>query len=349
MLNLHSLNVHDDFFARGGHSLHAVQLLAGVRTEFGRELSPAELFLAPTVATQATLLRESKGAARTVLVPLNARGERPPLFLVHPVGGHVVCYVELARHLGRDQPVHAFQAVPETQHIETFEALATRYVEEMRRVQPSGPYFIGGWSLGGVVAFEMARQLEAAGQAVSGLVLIDSLPGSTLPQPQGNREEWLFRLLVDDMQGWAGASLGLDPADLAAMTDGSWAEPLLAALKQQGAMPDGFGPDDLRALVAVYRRNVLAFVDYVPGTYPGRVLLATASDSERALAADGGDVLQIWSSVAQGGVEHLSLDTDHYGIVQGEPVQRLAEWLKEYLGEPALAGARNDGEAAGHD
>src|SRR5262245_29276875 len=202
------VGVEDDFFDLGGSSIQAAVLINRVREKLGDHVSTVALFDSPTVAGLARHLgqacpdavREAFGASalgeETILssslptahcplptdlvVPLQPEGSRPPCFMVHPPGGIVVCYRALARHLGREQPfygirsrgLHDLHNVPD--HLED---MAAEYVQAIRSVQPEGPYRLGGWSLGGVVALEMAQQLLAQGQSVALLALLDtSLP-----------------------------------------------------------------------------------------------------------------------------------------------------------------------------
>ena len=133
--------------------------------------------------------RGQSGALHPLLVPLKADGALPPLFMIHPPGGIVVCYRDLARHLPAERPLyglrsrglHGHEALPAT-----LAAMAAEYVTAIRTRQPEGPYLLGGWSLGGVIAAEVARQLVAAGEGVDRLLLLDSaIPESALPAEAG--------------------------------------------------------------------------------------------------------------------------------------------------------------------
>jgi len=170
--------IHDDFFALGGHSLLAVQLLVRVQREVGRTLPLASIMHAPTVAGLADLLRvESTVAATGVLVPIQPRGSRPPLFAVHGIGGGVLCYRELSAALGDEQPFYGLQAPAlggEAHEHLSVEQMAERYLQVVRQVQPAGPYRFLGLSFGGNIALEMAQQLLRAGEQVALLGLLDS-------------------------------------------------------------------------------------------------------------------------------------------------------------------------------
>ncbi|MCP4562897.1 MAG: non-ribosomal peptide synthetase, partial [Bosea sp.] len=164
LLGVQPVGIRSDFFALGGHSLLAVRLMARIRQEFGRDLPLATLFQDRTVEHLAAQLRRQQGETdRRALVAMRSQGIRPPFFCVHPVGGNVLCYGDLARHLGSDQPFYGLQ-VPDCEgelFLTEIDEMARHYAAAVREVQPQGPYRLGGWSMGGVVAFEMARQLEA--------------------------------------------------------------------------------------------------------------------------------------------------------------------------------------------
>ncbi|HWB11363.1 MAG TPA: amino acid adenylation domain-containing protein [Pirellulales bacterium] len=178
LLHVPHVLAEDDFFELGGNSLQAAELLACLKRRYGRSLLLGELLANSKVATLARrLLDETDKNRPAVVVPLQPKGTLPPWFVVHPAGGSVVCYRRLARELGRDRPCYGIQspglesAEPPPDSIET---MAERYLHELSRVQPRGECLLAGWSLGGVVAYEMAHRLRAAGRHVRALVLIDA-------------------------------------------------------------------------------------------------------------------------------------------------------------------------------
>jgi thioesterase domain-containing protein/aryl carrier-like protein len=206
LLGVDRIGIHDDFFELGGHSLIAVRLFARIRKEWGVDWPISVLFDAPTIAKCGDLLRAEvgtveaggesasatespRGPALRFLVAMNkvSGTHKRPLFLVAGMFGNVLNLRHLASHLGADQPVYALQAKglygDDTPH-RRFEDMATDYLREIRTVQPQGPYLIGGFSGGGVTAFEMAHQLRAAGEAVAGIVMLDAIPPPPAwPQP----------------------------------------------------------------------------------------------------------------------------------------------------------------------
>lgn len=177
VLNIRPVGTSDDFFALGGHSLRAMQLLARIEEHFGRRLPIATLFHAPTIAQLARLLAQPAWALpSSCVVPIQPEGSRMPFFCVHGADGSVVGFSALARELGTDQPFYGIQAhelAGARVSPETVEETAADYLTQLRATQPSGPYFLGGYSDGSTIAFEMARQLRAAGETVALLAMFD--------------------------------------------------------------------------------------------------------------------------------------------------------------------------------
>ncbi|MEI7941245.1 MAG: alpha/beta fold hydrolase, partial [Verrucomicrobiota bacterium] len=175
----------DNFFALGGHSLLAVRLAVEIDKILGHKLPIASLFQAPTIELLAQRLTDENWApAWSALVPLQPEGSQPPLFFVHGWGGDVYSYLGLSRLLPPDQPSYGIQAVgldgKSARHI-TVEEMAAHYVKEIVSFQPEGPFYLAGYSMGGVIAFEVAQQLQRLGRRVALLALLDSGPIGATP------------------------------------------------------------------------------------------------------------------------------------------------------------------------
>ena len=199
-LGLDSVGLDDNFFLLGGDSLQAVELLISIEERLGCPLPQSVLIESGTIAEMARRIEDSVPTG--CVVPFRQTGTRPPFFCVHDLLGQVLNLRGLAQHLGEDVPFYAIQAVGvdgRQEPLTRIEDMAAHYVREIRKVQSTGPYFLGGYSMGGVVAFEMTRQLQTRGEKVALLALIDAYSGqgrqrATLRQWFGRRRAELSRL-----------------------------------------------------------------------------------------------------------------------------------------------------------
>ncbi|MTJ12825.1 AMP-binding protein [Anabaena sp. UHCC 0187] len=183
LLGVEPIGVEDDFFELGGNSLLAVRLFAEIEHKFAKKLPLAALFPTATVAAIAQIIHQqpvleyTPKANFSSLVEIQPQGAKPPLFMIHPLGGEVLCYRNLAIHLGLEQPMYGLQPQkPDEKHppFVRFEDIASQYLQEIQTIQPQGPYFLGGYSLGGIIAYEIAQQLRSQGQEVALLAMLDT-------------------------------------------------------------------------------------------------------------------------------------------------------------------------------
>ncbi|HEY3305886.1 MAG TPA: AMP-binding protein [Candidatus Binatia bacterium] len=177
VLGVRPIGIHDNFFDLGGHSLLAAKLFARLDEAFGRSLPLGVLFNAPTVGLLAERYRSApEPKARSAIVPIRTGGTLPPIFGVPGVFGNVLCFAELSRELGSDQPFYGLQSIGldgAEAPLDSIESMASLYVSEIRKVQPHGPYALIGACFGARVAYEMARQLLEAEEGVAFLGLLD--------------------------------------------------------------------------------------------------------------------------------------------------------------------------------
>ncbi len=200
VLKLRPVGIRDDFFELGGDSILALELVSQVESVCGRRLPVSLLLEAPTVARQAEILRDASWSpAWPAIVALQPHGNRPGFFCAAGAGTDVLSLVELPRHLGPDLPFYGLQPPGQDGQrapLGTVDSLAAYLVREMRGVQPRGPYFLGGSSYGGIVAFEMAQQLVRAGEEVGLLALFDTrAPGYPRLRRDAPARFHLFRRL----------------------------------------------------------------------------------------------------------------------------------------------------------
>ncbi|MCP4657009.1 MAG: amino acid adenylation domain-containing protein, partial [bacterium] len=336
LLGVEAVGIRANFFDLGGHSLLAVRLMARIRRRFGSDLPLATLFHNGTVERLAAVLRRQAGVIRRrALVAIRPEGSRPPVFCVHPVGGDVLCYGDLARHLGPEQPFYGLQ-VPDREgelFLSTIEEMAEHYVEAIREVQPEGPYRLGGWSMGGLVALEMAHRLMQQGQGVERLVLIDAAAPAAADGGASELDDARLALLfARDVGGLLGASLPVSSEDLETLAT---AEEGLAFLyekmQRSGMLPPDFELAQIRRLFATFRINRRAMERYVAPSFRGPLVLFKAGESpaKEPPASDLG-----WGELAEAGVEVYEVPGNHYSMMREPNVHALAKRLAEVL-DPA--------------
>ncbi|MET0396637.1 MAG: non-ribosomal peptide synthase/polyketide synthase [Longimicrobiaceae bacterium] len=330
VLGVARVGVRDSFFDLGGHSLLAVHLATRLGEATGVRVPAASLFAAPTVERLAEVVRRGGDGEMPLLVPVRARGSRTPLFLVHPVGGTVMAYAALASRLHPEQPVLALRSrgtEPGEEPGGTVEEVARGYLALVRAEQPAGPYRLGGWSMGGVVAFEMARQLEAAGEEVEALVLVDSraphlvaphlaAPGDDLP---------LVRAFAEDL-GIPADRLPAPDAESGDAGGAAYLGRVLEHARAAGLLPGGLDPARMGQLYGVFRSNLRALYEYRPGSYGGRATLLRAAEGGSGTRAGG------WERVVRGGLEVRTVPGTHYTMVREPRVETLAAEVERALG-----------------
>ncbi|RMF28504.1 MAG: alpha/beta fold hydrolase, partial [Bacteroidetes bacterium] len=200
ILGVEAIGIHDDFFELGGHSLAAVQLMSRIQEETGQKLPLNILFANATIARLAEHLQRQSPAPAPwqSLVPLQTRGQRPPLYLVHGGGLHVLFYQTLVKHFRPDQPLFALQARGldgSSPPLESIEEMAFHYLSEILEGNPDGPFCLAGYSLGGIIAWEMAAQLLKLGKPVGLLALFDAVASEgPLGQSNGRFKKRLKKL-----------------------------------------------------------------------------------------------------------------------------------------------------------
>ncbi|MGW4360319.1 amino acid adenylation domain-containing protein [Streptomyces californicus] len=332
LLHLPDLGVHDNLFDLGATSITAMRLVVLMEERFGTAIPLSDFIVAPTVAELAERLRSAGGtsAGFDPLVAIRPEGTRPPLFFAHPMGGNVLCYVPFAKHLPPDQPFYAFQAAGAdvgTEPVRGLEQLASDYIAAMRRVQPAGPYHLGGWSFGGFVAFEMARQLHAAGESVASVVLLDTTALNPGRRPWTDDEAllgWFFWELLWLQHGSATAG-DLLPPGLDTL-DEKFAFMTRLAI-DEGVLPAGSGDAVVRRLFRVYEANWRSAFDYRPGVVDHDVVLLRARDPlpgvlldmHTAIDSMHADETNGWRERTSGHLTVIDTEGDHLTIME-EPL-----------------------------
>lgn len=329
VLDVRPVGVTDNFFDLGGHSLLAVHLLTQIEKATGRTLPLSTIFQAQTVAEMAARLEEQKAPSSwSSLLAIQPGGSRPPLFCVHAQGSEALEYRAFARYLGPDQPLYGLAPqgldgrLPPHDRVED---MAGHYIREVREVQPEGPYYLGGWSFGGVIAFEMARQLQAVGQEVAFLALFDTYSRlwDRPARPSSFRFVW--------------RRLGFHFAAVRRLEPGG----RFRYLVRKGSSALAWIRRHLRALYGSLRHPLPPAVDqvraahqraavvYVPKSYEGGMTLFRATGLG---LASSDDPYLGWGEVSGIDIEVIEVPGAHRSILrEEEDIRALAEKLCERL------------------
>ncbi|HIK04553.1 MAG TPA: amino acid adenylation domain-containing protein [Trichormus sp. M33_DOE_039] len=332
ILGFDAIGISDNFFELGGNSLLAVKLFTQIEQKFGQKLPLATLLQSPTIEQLASILSQSNTSVSwSSLVTIQA-GSSPkrPLFLIHALGGNVIGYQTLVRYLGAEQPVYGLQAqgldgkqAPHTK----VEDMAAHYIREIRTVQPQGPYLLGGFSSGGTVAYEMARQLVAQGDRVALLAMFDTYsPSLYINNPSLLRTLYVYlftllRLPSVDRLNYVFAKVDW----LKSMFTGKASSKF--DLWNEHSFTEDANPYNMALIEALKQATM---VDYVPQPYAGKVTLFTTKEILRWCQFKP---CRGWGDMAKQGVEIHEVPGTHLGML-GEPgVQILAEKLRVCLEE----------------
>ncbi|WP_414544489.1 amino acid adenylation domain-containing protein [Nostoc sp. CCY0012] len=337
VLNLRPIGVTDNFFDIGGHSLLAVRLMALIQQQFRRELPLSTLFQGGTIEKLAIILRSNISERPcSPLVGIQTAGSQPPLFCAHPIGGNVLGYVALGRYLSPEQPLYALQAPGvegQQQPYTEIPELASYYIEAIQAFQPAGPYFLGGHSFGGLVAFEMAQQLHQQGQEIGLLVIIDT----PAPIHAGVIEpiddaRWLVKR-SQVLERFFGKKISVDYTELQQLEPEAQFNYFLEKLRRVNLIPPDAGRNMIRRIIEVQKASHQALINYVPQVYSGKITLLRASEM---VAEDSGGVFAQsfqkpalgWGELTTQPIEIHEVPGDHVTMLAEPHVQVLAEKLK---------------------
>ena len=356
ILKVDKIGVQDNFFDLGGHSLLAPYLMAQIQQQLGKELPLTTLFQHPTIEQLAVILQsDSDDSGSSYLVAIQPNGSDLPFFCVPGVGGKPFYLYDLGRYLGSNQPFYSFQSTDQNGELEILtriEDMASHYIQAVRSIQPQGPYFLGGHSFGGKVAFEMAQQLVGQGHEVALLVMIDIAAPSDKETPilmdclGWDNAQWLGEL-VESAEIALARSLEIPDEVLQSLTVEEQFEWVLQHLKRVNFLPLVAETRHLKTMMEVYKTNTLSMIDYRPKQiYPAQITLLRASELPPIPPEDADDYLyfKIYSEISQDstlGWSELStkpmnvnfVPGSHFSMVTEPHVQVLAEQLKAYIGQ----------------
>ena len=345
VLRIKEVGVNDNFFELGGDSLLAVNLLVKIHEVFGKNLSASILIREATIEYLAGVIEAASSEAEpwATIVEIHAgeAGTQTPFFLVHDIGGDIFGFGPLARLIGPDQPFYGLQARGLDGISEPFtqmEAMAAYYLEEIFKLQPAGPYLLGGYSLGGVIAFEMAQQLIDQGHQVALLAVLDEPAptsngrGKVSPATIGNiarnfphwlRDHVLRRSAADvftDVKRRLGSIAERSARRIFSPLGVKPYEVTVAEVMDMSQLPEA----RRRIMEALYQ----ALMSYSPRAYPGRVTLFRTR-AQPLLASYGKD--KGWGKLAAQGVEIRVVSGNHRNMYEGPHAPILAEEMRASL------------------
>lgn len=331
VLDVKPLGIRDNFFDLGGHSLLAVHLFLQIEVQLSMKLPVVTLFQSPTIEQLGAVIKRAESAwGWDSLVPITTSGSELPFFCVHGVGGGVLDYAGLAELLGPEYPFYALQArggdgvVFPTDRIED---MAKYYIKGIQSVRPAGPYALGGYSFGGVVAFEMACQLHAMGEHVALLAMLETYAPGDHHWP---RTPTAILRFIRNLPRWVGdiaqhqGSLTRLWSRIRFLMSTTLARRSVAASVARSKLGGGHVPL-VEQRPALVQAHIAAVAAYRPRVYPGHVTLFRVPGMALLRAWDP----QLgWGEIAAGGVTVKMIPGAHYSILESPQVATLAEQLR---------------------
>ncbi|HEY9347091.1 MAG TPA: amino acid adenylation domain-containing protein, partial [Inquilinus sp.] len=325
VLGVEHVGIDDSFFALGGHSLLAAKLIGRIRATLGETLTIRSLFEAPTVADVAERLGVGAHSdALGVVLPLRTRGEQPPLFCIHPAIGLSWCYSGLIRHIDPDVPIYGLQARGLVQGDEfqgRLEDMAQDLSLEIRRLFPTGPYRLVGFSFGGNLAHAIATRLQADGHDVDLLVLLDSYPHDPATGRSTIAEHEVQRLTLKIM--------GYDKPIPEGVTD-IWPE-IQGYLQTIDSPLAYLDQEKLHRIQMAQINNVEALAKYRPRDFIGDILHFEATIRAEGEAASSASS---WWPYLTGSITSHPIVCDHMGMVDPAPLAAIGQRIMSELREP---------------
>ncbi|MCZ2147232.1 MAG: alpha/beta fold hydrolase [Bryobacterales bacterium] len=348
ILGIDSIQPDQDYFDLGGDSSLAVQMFAQIEKLFRVKLPLATLYEAPTISGLARILSgETASSGWSPLVPIQPEGSRPPFFCFHGAGGNVLNYQKLSEHLGPDQPFYGLQSPGldgASQPLTSIEEMAALYIKEIRAVQPYGPYFLGGYCMGGTVAYEAAQQLTSTGETVAMLALLDTMNWHKIPLTFWSKSSHASQQVLFH----AASLLDLNFADKV-----EFFKEKLESLRNRipvwrgmlasmFAKPGSNEPSSPSVILGrIWRTNDQASWNYIPRPYPGTVTDIRPARQYRVFSKP--DLK--WDQLARGGQHVIVLPVYPASMLVEPFVAQLARSLRICMDEAISAGQQQEAPA----
>jgi acyl transferase domain-containing protein/thioesterase domain-containing protein len=340
LLGLKHVGAKDDYFELGGDSLLATHMCAEIEKIFNKKIPLATLINASTVELLAKVVGDANWSASwSSAVGLQTNGSKPPLFCIHSAGGHILHYRDLSKHLGPDQPVYGIQSQGldgEQPILTRVEEMAAYYIDEVTKIQPEGPYLLGGYCLGGTIALEMAQQLYSKGQKVALLALLETYNWANLPTQSFFDKTYYYLQKIDFH--WRNLLLSesksaflQEKVKVAKIRSKVWA----GMVKSKIIFQNGEDKNHNEALYELWTVNDSAADNYRPSVYPGKITLFIPFKEYAVHESPEAS----WSGIAEEGIDTRVLPVYPAGMLVEPFVRQLALELKKCISEAIEKGA----------
>ncbi|OUS92705.1 non-ribosomal peptide synthetase [Rhodococcus sp. NCIMB 12038] len=319
LLGVERVGADDNFFELGGNSLTAVRVVSALEASTGVAVSLQTVMTDPTpssIAARMSSAEPERDGALDVVFPIRTAGEGRPLFCIHPIVGLAWCYTGLTSRIDPDRPIYGLQSpaiAGEDTPPSSIDDLAARYVQEIRRIQTDGPYELLGWSLGGVLAHAVAVQLQAVGDEVATLVMLDSYA----QQPHAPHTQ--VPVSVGDLLAAIGSD-GDVPASVAEMAPESAVDLLAAA----GGPMAVLGRDQIELLIQSAAHTCALLDRHTPGVFRGDVALFTAGRDDPT----GSAAATSWAPHVTGAVRNRVVDSAHWHMTSPRVLRVVGSSLR---------------------
>ncbi|MCL6753052.1 amino acid adenylation domain-containing protein [Nostoc sp. CCCryo 231-06] len=335
LLNTSPVGVIDNFFDLGGHSFLAVRLMAQIQDKFGHNLPLSTLFENPTIEKLATIVSQPfRQTSNSHLVAINSDGNKIPFFCIHGAGGNISPYFNLSKRLGEDYPLYALEDTLEKEKPEVIsvEETATRYLLEIRKIQPNGPYLLGGHCYGGVLAFEIAQQLQKQGQRVGLLVVIDAILSETRIETTDDDDAKFLLRIAESIKTDNNIDFSVPFEEL---RDLPLTEQLNLINEKGNFIFSDVEIEDFLRYYKLFKAHVKAMRNYEPQVYPQPITLFRANQ-EIIHDFDNpewytNDPLLGWGKCSSQPIQVIEVPGDHFSIFVEPHIQELAKHLKDCI------------------
>ena len=327
VLGIEKISIFDNFFTLGGHSITAMVLIEKIRNHFNIELPLTQIFEFPTIAQISSKVKENRNESNKCLITIQKGNDfNRPLFIIHPQGGGVFSYFDLAKALGVEKTVYGIQAVgldSDEEPYTSVELMAARYIKEIKGVAPIGPYCIAGWSFGGLIAFEIARQLEVIGEEIEFIGIIDSRPPEI-----GKKKD-----VQEDLSLYIRCAIlvGMDITKFNGLEEEKIFKLVIRRVKEMTHMPQGATKEKIEKVMKVLISNITARNNYEPNSEISldiHLFHATErlSNNKQSLTNTMG-----WDKHTSGEITLIPVPGNHLTMMEPPNVTSLAEAMNAAL------------------